>query len=124
MMWTLTCDMQVKRCAVVTQRVLCQRGNTEDSSRLVDMLDAFLSPAQVGVRHGGAVAEIQLDVRPQGVPLKRNTAGFSFSCTWNQLANTGQTDKMITWLFGKERAAVQSKLKVMKICSTECTKTF
>lgn len=66
--------MQEKCCGVITQRVLCQRRDTEYSSRLVDVLDPLLGPAQVGVGHGRAIAEIQLDVGPQRVTLKRGTA--------------------------------------------------
>lgn len=71
----LTRHVQEERRGVITQRVLCQRRDTEYSSRLVDVLDPLLSPAQVGIGHGGAVAEVQLDVGPQGVSLKHSRAG-------------------------------------------------
>lgn len=47
--WTLTCDVQVECRGVVTERVLCKRRDTEYSGRLVDVLDPFLGPAQIGV---------------------------------------------------------------------------
>lgn len=71
---SLTCDMQEQRRGIITQRVLCQRCDTDDSSSLVDVFDPLLSPAQVRVGHSCAVAEIQLDIGPYRVPLKNNTA--------------------------------------------------
>lgn len=71
--WTVlvpTCDVQVECGCVVSQRVLSQRRHADDPSSLVHVLDPLLSPAQVGVGNGRAVAEIQLDVGSNGVALR------------------------------------------------------
>lgn len=68
--------MQKECRAVITQHVVCQGGDAEYSSRLVHMFDPLLSPAQVGIGHGCAVPEVQLDVGPQGIALKHSTAVF------------------------------------------------
>lgn len=70
---TLTGDVQEESGGVITQHVLCQRGDTKYSRRSVDVFDSLLSPAQVGVRDGCAVTKIQLDVCLQGVALKQNS---------------------------------------------------
>lgn len=70
--------MQEERCGVVTQRVFCQRCDTDDSSSLVDVFDSLLGPAEVGVGHCCAVSKIQLDVGPQRVTLKHSTASVSY----------------------------------------------
>lgn len=87
-MWALTCNMQEECCGVITQGVLCQRCNTEYPSRLVDVFDPLLSPAQVGIGHSCAVAKIQLDVGAQRVTLKHSTARLYSATdehffTWN-----------------------------------------
>lgn len=66
-----TCDVQVERGRVVSQRVLSQRRHADDPSSLVHVFDPLLSPAQVGVGNGRAVAKVQLDVGSDGVALKR-----------------------------------------------------
>jgi len=73
---------------IVTERVLCQSCDTEYSSRLVDVFDPLLGPAQVGVGHGCAVAEIQLDVGTQRVALKHNRASFSDIFIWSGVCVT------------------------------------
>lgn len=65
-----TCDMQVERCRIITQWILCQRCDTDDSSSLVHMFDPLLRPAQIRVGHRRAITEIQLDVGSYGVALK------------------------------------------------------
>ena len=61
--------MQVEGRGVESQRVLRQSRDAEYAGRLVHVPDALLGPAQVGVRNRRAVAEVQLDVGPHGVPL-------------------------------------------------------
>lgn len=61
--------MQEECCGLGAQAVLASGRHPVDAHRLVDVLDAVLDGAHVGVGEGVAIAEIQRDARPGPVAL-------------------------------------------------------
>lgn len=65
-----TGDVQEEHAAVRALAVLGQRRHSVNPSGSVDVLDAVIGPAQVGVRDLDAVPEVQLDAGPRRLSLQ------------------------------------------------------
>lgn len=67
----LTCHMQVQCCSFRSIVILPRRRHSVDPHSSVDVFDAILNGAHVGVGESMAVSEVQRDARPCAVALHK-----------------------------------------------------